>query len=97
MKDLNPVERARSFERLAKEFGLKQAQIADKSARAASYVSNSLRILSLPDEMITAVEQGQISEGHTRPLLMLVDKPEEQLVLFKEIITRSLPCAKPNL
>jgi ParB family chromosome partitioning protein len=89
-EDLNPVERARSFERLAKEFGLKQAQIADKVGKSREYVSNSLRILSLPDDMITAVEQGQISEGHTRPLLMLVDKPEEQLVLFKEIVTKKL-------
>lgn len=89
-EDLNPVERARSFERLAKEFKLKQAQIADKVGKSREYVSNSMRILSLPDEMITAVEQGQISEGHTRPLLMLADKPEEQLVLFKEIITRKL-------
>ncbi len=89
-EDLNPVERARSFERLAKEFGLKQAQIADKVGKSREYVSNSLRILSLPDEMINAVEQGKISEGHTRPLLMLVDKPEEQMVLFKEIMTKKL-------
>ncbi len=89
-EDLNPVERARSFERLAKEFNLKQAQIADKVGKSREYVSNSMRILSLPDEMISAVEQGQISEGHTRPLLMLVDKPEEQLVLFKEIMAKKL-------
>ncbi len=89
-EDLNPVDRARSFERLAKEFGLKQAQIADKVGKSREYVSNSLRILSLPDEMITALEEGKISEGHTRPLLMLVDKPEEQVVLFKEIMAKKL-------
>lgn len=89
-EDLNPVDRARSFERLAKEFGLKQAQIADKVGKSREYVSNSLRILSLPDDMITALEEGKISEGHTRPLLMLVDRPDEQLVLFKEIMTKKL-------
>ena len=89
-EDLNPVERARSFERLAKEFNLKQAQIADKVGKSREYVSNSMRILTLPDEMINAVEQGKISEGHTRPLLMLVDKPDEQLVLFKEILSKKL-------
>lgn len=89
-EDLNPVDRARSFERLAKEFGLKQAQIADKVGKSREYVSNSLRILSLPDEMITALEEGKISEGHTRPLLMLHDRPEEQVVLFKEILTKKL-------
>jgi ParB family chromosome partitioning protein len=89
-EDLNPVDRARSFERLAKEFGLKQAQIADKVGKSREYVSNSMRILALPDEMITALEEGKISEGHTRPLLMLTDRPEEQIVLFKEIMTKKL-------
>jgi len=89
-EDLNPVDRARSFERLAKEFGLKQTQIATKVGKSREYVSNSLRILSLPEEMIKALEEGKISEGHTRPLLMLVDRPAEQLVLFKEIITKKL-------
>lgn len=89
-EDLNPVDRARSFERLTKEFGLKQAQIAEKMGKSREYVSNSMRILSLPDEMINALEEGRISEGHTRPLLMLIDKPEEQMVLFKEIITKKL-------
>jgi ParB family transcriptional regulator, chromosome partitioning protein len=89
-EDLNAVDRARSFERLAKEFGLKQQQIAEKVGKSREYVSNSLRILSLPDEMITALSDGKISEGHTRPLLMLTDRPEEQIVLFKEIITKKL-------
>lgn len=89
-EDLNPVDRARSFERLAKEFKLKQAQIADKVGKSREYVSNSMRILLLPDEMITALEEGRISEGHTRPLLMLADRPEEQLVLFKEIMANKL-------
>ena len=89
-EDLNPVERARSFERLAKEFRLKQAQIADKVGKSREYVSNSMRILSLPDEMINALSDGKISEGHTRPLLMLSDRPEEQLVLFKEILSKKL-------
>ncbi len=89
-EDLNPVDRARSFDRLAKEFGLKQAQIAIKVGKSREYVSNSLRILALPEEMIVALEEGKISEGHTRPLLMLTDRPEEQLVLFKEIITKKL-------
>lgn len=89
-EDLNPVDRARSFERLAKEFGLKHAQIATKVGKSREYVSNSMRILTLPDDMITALEEGKISEGHTRPLLMLVDRADEQLVLFKEIMAKKL-------
>ena len=89
-EDLNPVDRARSFDRLAKEFKLKQAQIADKVGKSREYVSNSMRILLLPDDMITALSEGRISEGHTRPLLMLADRPDEQLVLFKEIMQNKL-------
>lgn len=89
-EDLNAVDRARSFDRLVKEFKLKQAQVAEKVGKSREYVSNSLRILTLPDEMITALQEGKISEGHTRPLLMLTDRPDEQLVLFKEIMTKKL-------
>jgi ParB family transcriptional regulator, chromosome partitioning protein len=89
-EDLNAVDRARSFDRLSKEFGLKQHQIAEKVGKSREYVSNSMRILALPAEMISALEEGKISEGHTRPLLMLTDRPEEQIVLFKEIITKKL-------
>ncbi|MEK9177911.1 MAG: ParB/RepB/Spo0J family partition protein [Patescibacteria group bacterium] len=89
-EDLNPVERARSFDRLIREFGLKQHQVADKVGKSREYVANTLRMLTLPDPMLTALEEGKISEGHTRPLLMLVEKPEEQEVLFKEIIARKL-------
>jgi len=89
-EDLNPVDRARSFERLAREFKLKQTEIAEKVGKSREYVSNSLRILALPAEMITALQEGRISEGHTRPLLMLSSRPEEQLVLFKEIMAKKL-------
>ena len=89
-EDINAVERARAFERLAKEFGLKQAQIADKVGKSREYVANTLRILALSDEILNALSEGKISEGHTRPLLMLIDRKEEQLVLFKEIMTKKL-------
>jgi ParB family chromosome partitioning protein len=89
-EDLNPVERARSFDRLIREFGLKQHQVADKVGKSREYIANTLRMLTLPEAVLTALEEGKISEGHTRPLLMLVDRPEEQDVLFKEIITKKL-------
>lgn len=89
-EDLNAVDRARAFERLVSEFGFKHTQIAEKVGKSREYVSNTLRILSLPPEMVEAVTKGQISEGHTRPLLMLGDRPEEQIVLFKEIMYKKL-------
>jgi len=89
-EDLNPVDRARSFDRLAREFGLKHQQIAEKVGKSREYVSNTLRILSLPNEMLDALGEGKITEGHTRPLLMLIDRPEEQMTLFKEIIFKKM-------
>ena len=87
-EDLNAVDRARAFFRLVSEFKFTHAEVAKKMGRSREYVSNSLRILALPEEILNALSEGKISEGHTRPLLMLADHPEEQLVLFKEIVFR---------
>lgn len=89
-EDLNAVDRARSFQRLADEFGLKHVQIAEKMGKSREYVTNSIRLLSLPDHMLTALSEKRISEGHTRPLLMLVGRPEEQETLFKEIVFKKI-------
>jgi len=63
-----------------------QKVIAQKIGKSRVYVSNSLRILDLPEDMLNALSEGKINEGHTRPLLMLIERPEEQKVLFKDII-----------
>jgi len=89
-EDLNPIDRARAFDRLANEFGFKHAQIGEKIGKSREYVSNSLRLLTLPQEMQDALSAGGISEGHTRPVLMLADRPEEQKVLFQEIMQKKL-------
>ncbi len=89
-EDLNAVDRARAFDKLAKEFGFKHAEIGKKVGKSREYVSNTLRILMLPDEMLNALAEGKITEGHTRPLMMLVDRPEEQMTLFKEIMFKKI-------
>jgi ParB family chromosome partitioning protein len=89
-EDLNPVDRAKSFKQLAESFGLTHSDIAKRIGKSREYVSNSIRILLLPEEMVNALSDGKISEGHTRPLLMLCDRPEEQLVIFKEIILKKM-------
>lgn len=89
-EDINSVDRARAFKRLADEFGMKHVQIAEKVGKSREYVSNTMRILDLPEEILNALSEGKISEGHTRPLLMLTDKKEEQSVLFKEIMIRRI-------
>jgi len=89
-EDLNPLDRAQAFEKLVKEFGFKHTEIAGKIGKSREYVSNSLRILALPEEMRQALAEGKINEGHTRPLLMLIDRPAEQVTLFKEIMLKRL-------
>ena len=96
-EDLNPVDRARGFERLAKEFGLKQGEIGSRIGRSREYVANSLRILTLPEEMLSALSEGKISEGHTRPLLMLDTRKEEQETLYKEIIHKRVTVREAEL
>jgi len=89
-EDLNVVDRARAFFQLVNEFKFTHNEVAKKMGRSREYVSNSLRILSLPEEILSALSEGKITEGHTRPLLMLVDHPEEQTVLFKEILYKKI-------
>jgi ParB family transcriptional regulator, chromosome partitioning protein len=89
-EDLNPVDRARAFERLANEFNFKHGQIAEKVGKSREYVSNSLRLLALPPEILDALSVGKISEGHCRPLMTLGNRPEEQNTLFKEIMFKRL-------
>lgn len=89
-EDLNAVDRAQAFFRLSNEFKFTHAEIAKKMGRSREYVSNTLRLLALPEEVLQALSMGKISEGHTRPILMLVDHPEEQIVLFKEILYKKI-------
>ena len=89
-EDLSPVDRARAFDRLVKEFNFKHHEIGKKVGKSREYVSNSLRILTLPEYIINALSENKITEGHTRPLMMLIDRPQEQETLFKEIIFKKL-------
>ncbi len=89
-EDLNPVERARAFARLVDEFKFTHAQIGQKMGKSREFVSNSIRLLALPQDMLDALSAGKINEGHTRPLMMLSSRPEEQQTLFKEIMFRKI-------
>ena len=89
-EDLNPMDRAFAFSRLVNEFNFKHIEVAQKVGKSREYVSNTIRLLSLPEEIQKAVSEGGITEGHARPLMMLVGKPEEQTTLFKEIVIKKL-------
>ena len=89
-EDLNPIEKAFAFKRLMDEFGLLQREVAVKVGKSRESVANTMRLLYLPQEMQNAVASGKISEGHTRPLLMLVEHKEEQRALYDDIITKNI-------
>lgn len=89
-EDLNPVDRARAFKELVDSFSLKHTEIAQKIGKSREYISNSIRLLTLPAIILDAIRDGAISEGHARPILMLQDRPEEQNTLFQEIVMRKL-------
>ena len=89
-EDLNPVDRAKAFQRFVDEFNYKHIEIAKKIGKSREYVSNSLRLLTLPEEILTALTEEKITEGHARPLMMLNDRPEEQMTLFKETLYKKL-------
>lgn len=90
-EDLNAIDRAKALAKLIEEFGISHAETAAKIGKSREYVSNSLRLLSLPEHMQDAIVAREISEGHARPLMSLNDRPEERETLFKEIILKRLP------
>lgn len=71
--DLNPVDRAKGFKRLMDEFGLHNTQIAQRIGKSTAYVSNTLRLLILPDALKDGLLQGLITEGHARALAAVED------------------------
>lgn len=70
-QDLNPMEQARAFDRLGREFGLTQEQMAQRTGIDRATVSNYIRLLKLPAPVQTLVEQGKLSFGHAKVLLSL--------------------------
>ena len=73
-EDLNPIEEAAGFQTLMDEYGLTQETIAERVGRSRSAVANSLRLLSLSDELADLVRSGTLSAGHARALLSLKDE-----------------------
>jgi len=71
--DLNPLDRAQGFERLMNEFGLTNSEIAARIGKSVAYISNSIRLLSLPDALKDGLLSGLISEGHARALAGIDD------------------------
>jgi ParB family transcriptional regulator, chromosome partitioning protein len=84
--DLTSIDEAAGYQRLGEEFKLPQAEIARLVGRNRSTVANLLRLLKLPDEVKTLVQDGKLSEGHARALLA-VEKESEMIRLAQEAVT----------
>lgn len=89
-EDLSPRDKAKAFEKLSNQFGYTHGEIAQKMGKSREYISNALRLLLLPDEILSAMGTDALTEGHARPLLMLKDRPYEQGELFKKIVEQNL-------
>jgi ParB family chromosome partitioning protein len=86
--DLNPVDRAKAFDRLMSEFGLGNSEISQRIGKSPAYVSNSLRLLTLPDALKDGLLTGLISEGHARALAAIED-PRLIVEAYKIILKES--------
>lgn len=85
-EDLNPIEEAIAFSRLAKEFGLKQEEIAQKVGKSRAAIANSMRLLELAAQVQSWLTQGRISVGHAKVLLSI--KSHEEQTLIAEIVVK---------
>mgnify|MGYP001356418700 CR=1 FL=1 len=85
-QDLNPIEEARGYQRLINDFSYNQEKLSQFIGKSRSYIANSLRLLSLPNEVLTMVEQGSLSAGHARSLINLNNSVE----IAKKIIQKKL-------
>lgn len=84
-KDLNPLERARAYQKLIDEFNLTQEEIAKKMGKARATVANTLRLLNLPISIQRAIEEERITEAHAKVLLTL-ESPEAQEAMLRRIL-----------
>lgn len=87
--DLNPLERAQAYRRLMDEFALTNTEISERVSKSPSYISNTIRLLTLPDALKDALMSGATSEGHARALAALED-PHLIIAGYKEVLKRNL-------
>ncbi len=88
-EDLSPVDEAHAYQRLIDQFGLTQGDVADQVGRDRSTVSNTIRLLSLPEQVLEMLTAGELSAGHARALLGVGDA-ERVIVLARETVEQGL-------
>jgi ParB family chromosome partitioning protein len=87
--DLNPLERAQAYKRLMDEFNLTNSEISERVSKSPSYISNTIRLLTLPDALKDALMSADTTEGHARALSALED-PHLIIEGYKEVLRRNL-------
>ncbi|HEX2644604.1 MAG TPA: ParB/RepB/Spo0J family partition protein [Thermoanaerobaculia bacterium] len=87
--DLNPLEEAEAYQALQEKFGLSQEEVATRVGKARTTVTNSLRLLKLPEEVLELLRDGRLTAGQARPLLTL-PTTEEQIDLALRAVTEGL-------
>ena len=85
-KDLNPIEEANGYKRLIDEFGYDQEKVSKFIGKSRPHISNCLRLLTLPDEVIKLIEKEKISQGHAKILI----GQDNSLLLAKKIISKNM-------
>ena len=88
--DLNPVEEARGYKRLSEEFNYDHEQISKLMSKSRSHVSNTLRLLTLPEDIISMLEEGSLTSGQARPLIGLTNASE----IAEEIVAKNYSARK---
>ncbi len=88
-EDLNPIEEARAYAALMDEFDLSLGDVSERVARSKPTVSNRLRLLELPDDVLSMLERGDLTEGHARAVLSVPDH-EERRRLARRIVRQGL-------
>ncbi len=92
-EDLNPIEVAISYKRLIDECGLSQEEVAEKVGKERSTITNTIRLLKLPDKIQNGILKNEISAGHARALLGITSQ-KFQIKLFDKIISSGLSVRK---
>ena len=88
--DLNPIEEARGYKRLSEEFNYDHEHISKLMSKSRSHVSNTLRLLTLPQDIISMLEEGSLTSGQARPLIGLINASE----IAEEIVAKNYSARK---
>lgn len=88
-EDLNPVEEAFAYQALIERFGLTQEQLSKEVGKSRSAIANLIRLIDLPDEVLTLLKEGKITNGHARAILGLGDE-EKMVILAQKVYEKDL-------